>query len=213
MIGSLKVSKAAKLCCSKSFGLKYSLCVAAACFITLTADGNVSGRSYDVQRLLEVDRQNRANHITFMSLHFCPHWSEYLYGEKEYKPINRPIRIMLKLDGEGNATVNPKNEPLGTSLDNLDLSKVTEKAAQENWYGRNKPDGIITFDLIPESGMTEMDVYHLDAKFENGKTMSSYRLRGIGIRNPRWVSLVDTSRETEKQPVTPPSAFENNDAP
>jgi hypothetical protein len=44
-----------------------------------------------------------------------------------------------------------------------------------------------TFDLIADC-RPEMDVYHMDTKFENG-ILTSYRLRGIGITNPTWVSV------------------------
>jgi hypothetical protein len=50
-----------------------------------------------------------------------------------------------------------------------------------------EPRNNMTFDLIADS-RPEMDVYHLDAKFKNG-FFSSYRLRGIGIRQPEWVDI------------------------
>lgn len=45
----------------------------------------------------------------------------------------------------------------------------------------------LTFDA-PAMVQHEKQLFHLDMKFNSAGTIQSYRIRGIGIRNPQWVS-------------------------
>lgn len=51
-----------------------------------------------------------------------------------------------------------------------------------------------TFDAKNESGEEE-NIYHLDLQFGNNNVIDAYRIRGIGITNPRWVTQKSVNSE------------------
>jgi hypothetical protein len=136
---------------------------------------------------MEWAKKNQENHVAFISLHFCPKWYEALYLGNQYKLMSRSTRLMLKLNGDGSAIVNPKNESFGASQDNIDLQKVDDQTAKSLWGGHPDLNGVMTCDLVTEFGSSEMDIYHLDLKFANGQ-ITSYRIRGNGILKPMWAN-------------------------
>ncbi len=151
-----------------------------------------TAQTYEPRYAMEVARKNRINHISLTSLHFCPRWSELLIDRSQ-----RGQRLVLKKTSDDQAILNPANEPLGGSLNTIDLKEVNETTAKTLWGGRSNTEGGITCDLLTEVGTPEMDIFHLDMKFANDK-LSSYRLRGSGIIKPTWISL-DTKNSGEKK--------------
>jgi hypothetical protein len=147
---------------------------------------------------------NRINQIDLKTLHFVNGWSKVLYTSQE-RPIDNGRCLILRTIGKSEFVLNQKPELLGDAHYIINLEKVSEKIAREIWGGRPNEDGGITCDLITEFGSHEMDIFHLDMKFADDQ-LSSYRLRGIGIQKPQWIS---PSRETPGKFTTPepPNAF------
>jgi hypothetical protein len=80
-----------------------------------------------------------------------------------------------------------------TSFYTTDLgwTKLTLEASKKI-FGEPRAHGIgkivfYTFDA-PAIVQHEKQLLHLDMKFDSTGTIESYRIRGIGIRNPQWVS-------------------------
>jgi len=159
--------------------------------ITNALTNSSRGTQYEPEAVMEYARQNRINHITFTTLHFCPKWYEALYIGKPFQ-VNTSMRLMLKTTGDGEMILNPEKEPFGWSLNNVNLRDVDEETVRTSWAGRPNTEGGLTFDSITELGSAEMDIFHLDTQFANHK-ISAYRLRGNGISSPHWVSLNATN--------------------
>jgi hypothetical protein len=113
-------------------------------------------------------------------LHIFPGWFKPLCDQKQYKGSSR---LVVQLMSDGSAILNPSGE-LGFPPNAIDLNGLSLENAKIVW---GEPRGM-TFDLICMTRGPEMDVYHLDTKFVDGK-LNSYRLRGIGISKPAWISL------------------------
>lgn len=147
---------------------------------------------------------NRINQIDLKTLHFVNGWSKVLYTSED-RPVDNGRCLVLKTIGKSEFVLNQKPALLGDAFYIINLEKVSEKIARETWGGRPNEDGGITCDLITEFGSHEMDIFHLDMKFTDDK-LSSYRLRGIGIQKPQWISL---NREVLRKPINPepPNAF------
>lgn len=45
-----------------------------------------------------------------------------------------------------------------------------------------------TFHVLTAPDTDEQQLYHLDIKFDAGNSITSYRVRGIGMNNPKWIS-------------------------
>lgn len=73
----------------------------------------------------------------------------------------------------------------------LNLATFSPEFAEKYWgKSRTSVDGTyITFDVWGAlvSDNREKNLFHIDTKFKNGR-MAYYRLRGIGISNPKWIN-------------------------
>lgn len=105
----------------------------------------------------------------------------------DLKSIKGETRLLVRLEKDGSATVNPTSEGLG-GIEVISLRGLTLKAAQTVWGAGRGTNGNMTFDLITEASCPEKDIYHLDGKFKDNKLIA-YRLRGIGISKPKWTSI------------------------
>jgi hypothetical protein len=165
--------------------------------LSITAIASIdssSANQYPPEVAAKTAEFNRINHIDLKTLHFVNGWSKVLYTSQEH-PVDNGRCLVLKTIGQSDIVLNPKPERPSDSLYIINLEKINEKAAREIWGGRPNEDGGITCDLITELGNREMDIFHLDMKFVDDR-LSSYRLRGIGIQKPQWVSL---SREAQER--------------
>lgn len=49
----------------------------------------------------------------------------------------------------------------------------------------------------------EENIYHIDLRFGHGKLLEAYRVRGIGITNPLWVTKEDVVNESRQKSFSP----------
>lgn len=132
-----------------------------------------------------------ARGLTIRSLYFSPNWP--LYARQSKHALQRG-RIMLQLDKQGKATVNPKIEKYSWMWhDAIDPAKITRTFASMALAARGNRDQTMTCDLLPDSGY-EVDVYHLDLRLD-GDAVSAYRIRGVDISDPQWVGVLSKSSE------------------
>lgn len=128
-------------------------------------------------------KQERKVRDDLFQLDMFPGWFKPICDVKSYKGSSR---LVVKLTPDGRAVLNPKGEELGWSSDTIELKGLTFENAKMLWGTPNGP----TFDLLagPRARSNDRDVYHLDTKFTDG-LLTSYRLRGIDICKPEWVSV------------------------
>lgn len=132
-----------------------------------------------------------ARGLTIKSLYFSPNWPLYA---RQSKHALRRGRVMLQLDKQGKATINPKIEKYSWMWhDAIDPAKISRTFASMALAARGNRDQTMTCDLLPDSGY-EVDVYHLDLRFD-GDAVSAYRIRGVDISNPQWVDVLSKSSE------------------
>lgn len=126
-------------------------------------------------------------------LHMFPGWFQPLQPLRDETQHKGSSRLLVKLH-DGSAIINPPEEELAWSSSGsfLPLAELTWEDAKKLW---GEPRGT-TFDLLCDS-RAEKDVYHLDTKFAKER-LASYRLRGIGIVKPEWVSV--SKKEVDEQP-------------
>ena len=100
------------------------------------------------------------------------------YQKKIRQKVDEGSRLILHITADGRAILNPKTGSTKSCL--VDLKTLTRDKAKMLW---GEPHAM-TYDLISFS-RNEMDVYHLDLCFANGK-LNQYKVRGIGISKPEY---------------------------
>lgn len=97
-----------------------------------------------------------------------------------------PCRLTVDQNGTGNLV--------------HELPKLTFNTAKQLWgepqHYKLSDFDFYTFDAHSVFGQEE-NIYHLDLRFDNSENLTKYRVRGIGIFNPKWVSVV-----AEPSPIT-----------
>lgn len=144
---------------------------------------------------------NRLNHITIKPLRFCPGWRNALRHKHDERCELDDYRVILKVDGSGKANLNPL-EPYSFAWSMFDFKSISAAYAKDWLGGKINIDGTTTCDLVSEDYNKEADIYHLDLKYVEGK-LSQYRLRGIGISDPDWISVLKTPAPPSKTESAP----------
>jgi hypothetical protein len=109
-----------------------------------------------------------------------------------------------KLSADGTPE-NCKSEWKPTLKQTHSWNSLTKGQAQAVWgephfvFDRT---GISTFDAYG-SYIGEKNLYHLDLVFEDGKILSRYRVRGIGIVRPQWIGISSDGNEIMNDELYP----------
>lgn len=165
--------------------------------LSITAEAT----QFEPEALAKYTEHNRLNHITITPLRFCPGWRKSLKAKHDQGCELNGFRTILKVDGAGKALLNPQ-EPFSFAWSMFDFKSISAANAKDLFGGKINIDGTTTCDLVSEDCNKEANIYHLDLKYTEGK-LSEYRLRGIGITNPDWISVLKTPAPPTKTESAP----------
>ena len=139
----------------------------------------------------------------------------YMFGEIELENLDKPhypfahfvisyrpvegVAHLVSQDGTHAPTHEKRNigrlpdwvERVGFYKEGAGWSKLTLEDAKKI-FGEQRLRGIgktqfYTFDAFV-TVQRERQLFHLDLRFDSQGIITSYRVRGIGIRNPQWIS-------------------------
>ncbi len=127
-------------------------------------------------------------------------------GPKTYMLVksstDKDLAAILKIDNVGVASLNPTDYayPAVPKLEALTIEEATKL-----WGTPTKSFNYQTFDLVTTNG--KHSTYHLDVEF-TATWIAAYRVRGIGITNPKWITVRDIWQVPDRNGWYPPCDLE-----
>lgn len=148
--------------------------------------------------------------------------SYYAYDSELFNKNDDHGQFLLHVNQLGTAYLMPSKlqRPIGRSADGLPKewkdvitffkpgkgwTTLSLEEARELWgeprYNVMSQYDFYTFDVRSKYG-DETNLYHLDLRFGDDHVLKAYRIRGIGIKNPNWITQEDTKRDSPANHVT-----------